>query len=158
MRTTMSLWIVIGVVALAGALGGFVNALTTSDKTLGFPHKQVIDGQTVWNLGSVGNVILGMAAASISWGLYGPYSSELIVGEAVGSPIIYGLNVASFFGAFLVGIAGTRWISGELDKDLGVKAIQKAAEATPNANLRSALKNISSPKEGLVVLAQQLSP
>ena len=43
-----------GAVAFAGALGGLVNALMT-DKYLGLPHPDVIDGQTVWKLGFIGN-------------------------------------------------------------------------------------------------------
>jgi hypothetical protein len=64
-------WQMIGLVALAGAIGGVINVFITND-TVVLPHR-VADTPS-WQLGILGNILTGAAAGSASWALYGPYS------------------------------------------------------------------------------------
>ena len=143
------MWLMLGVVALAGAIGGVVNALMT-DNGFFLPRcEEAGNGATVWRPGFLVNVLIGAIAAVISWGLYGPLSAYLIVGTAQAlatnpSPENVGLSLASLVGAILVGIGGARWLSSEVDKNLlrvaaseaagkhsSVQAAQQIASSTP---------------------------
>lgn len=110
----------LAIVFLAGAIGGVINALLTDNGFIlpvGEPH-----GNTqIWRPGIIGNVLIGAIAAVISWGLYGPFASTNIftVGsQAKTDDITLGLTLASFVGAILVGIAGAKWLTNEVDKKL----------------------------------------
>ena len=126
----MELWGVIGLIAVAGALGGVGNAIAT-DNSFPLP-KAVKDGRTTVAIqaGIIGNVIISVIAALISWGLYGPSSTLLIIGTApTGStPTPVSLNVATLATAVLIGFGGARWLTNEVDKKL-LKATASAAAA-----------------------------
>ena len=71
-------WEMAGVIAAAGAFGGLVNALLNSGNgfSIQLPRRGTND---VLQLGTVGNLVLGIAAALISWGLYGPLRDAALV-------------------------------------------------------------------------------
>lgn len=140
------------VVFLAGAIGGAVNALI-SDNGFVKPLRVVSpNGSTIYRPGYLGNIFIGAIAACISWGLYGPLAAEYLIGGnrvTNGQPL--GLTLSAFVGAVLVGVAGARWLTNEVDKQLLRAAATEAAtapaddkkaisiaSATPNAALRIA--------------------
>lgn len=125
----MSLWWVLLVVCVAGAVGGVVNALMSDN---GFVLPQTKDG--IVRPGYLGNVLIGAVAAGISWGMYGPFADYVIFGDTpAGGPAQSpaSLRVAALVGAVLVGVAGARWLSNEVDKKLLKAAASEAAGAKP---------------------------
>jgi hypothetical protein len=71
-------WKILLVVSGAGALGGLLNALMGG---AGFvlPRLTVVAGSHVLAPGFIGNVLAGVLAALISFGLYGPFSTMPIL-------------------------------------------------------------------------------
>jgi hypothetical protein len=123
----MSLWWILLVVCVAGAVGGVVNALMSDN---GFVLPKTADG--IIRPGYLGNVLIGAVAAGISWGMYGPLADYVIFGDApTGAPSQSppNLKVAALVGAVLVGVAGARWLSNEVDKKLLKAAASEAAGA-----------------------------
>lgn len=134
------MWEVLGVVALAGAFGGMCNALIT-DNGFVMPRSASVDGNRVIRPGVLGNILTGLVAASISWGLYGPLATEAIIkrprtvvqtGTDAPEPKSVTLTLFSLAGAVLVGIGGARWLTSEVDKSLLKNAAAKLAAATPD--------------------------
>jgi hypothetical protein len=133
----MNIWILLLYIAIAGALGGVVNALIT-DKGFYLPSKEQVDSITIYKPGWIGNVIIGALAAAISWGLYGPLAAYFIAGtkEAMttnATPDKIGLTLSSLVGAALLGVGGARWLTSEVDKNLLKAAASKAASAPPSS-------------------------
>lgn len=148
----MSIWIPMTVVALFGSIGGLANALLTEN---GFikPHFQE-EGEEpkkvrVWRPGVLGNMAIGLVAAVISWGLYGPLASEYLVGgPASESSVEVGLTLSAAVGALLVGAGGARWLSNEVDKKLLQNAAAGAMSATASDSVASQIA-LASPAEAL---------
>jgi hypothetical protein len=133
-----SIWFMIFLVVAAGALGGVVNAFMT-DNGFALPRHETTPDKSVTILrpGYFGNVMIGAVAALISWGLYGPLSSMIIVStgkatEANTTPAPVGLTLASFVGAILVGIGGAKWLTNEVDKKLLRATAAEAASKQPS--------------------------
>lgn len=124
------MWIIIVFICIAGAIGGLVNALM-SDNGFALPRPVIVKDGTVeisvWQPGILGNVLIGIVAAFVSWGLYGPLASYVILPTSPTTQAQPTLTLAAFVGAILVGIGGSRWLSNEVDKTLLQKAAAKAA-------------------------------
>jgi hypothetical protein len=150
-----SVWLMLGLIAIAGAIGGVVNALVTDNGFL-LPKSERADaGTTVIRPGFLGNVLIGAVAAVISWGLYGPLSAFLVAGtrqalESNSSPEKVGLSLAALVGAALVGVGGARWLSNEVDKKLLRAAAAQAADkpGSPRASQQIAM---ATPSQALKV-------
>lgn len=134
----MSLWWLLLAVAVAGAVGGAVNALLTDNGFI-FPKTDVVDTTPLWRPGFLGTMAVGAAAATVSWGLYGPFASYAILGSstapgvATAEPIV-GLTLSALVGALLVGMGGGRWLTDQADKGLLKAAAVKAAAGTANTS------------------------
>lgn len=125
----MSIWALLGIIALAGAIGGVINALM-SDNGLPFPRWEEVGGARIWRPGWVTNVLVGLAAAVVSWGLYGPYANNALVGkQRTSTPQDLVLTLSSVVGAFLVGVGGSRYLTDQVDKNLLTATAAKAAAA-----------------------------
>ena len=138
----------------AGTIGGSVNALL-SDNGFMMPTRIDEGGYRIIKPGYLGNMLIGGIAALVSWGLYGPYAAiNLFGGYNSTLQTSPGVTLASFVGGILVGIAGSRWLSNEVDKTLLRAAASEAASdipdqeksrsmsmATPEGALRIAIKN-----------------
>jgi len=129
-----SMWLMLLYVSLAGAVGGIVNALMTDNGFILPKSESVEGGMTILRPGYIGNVVIGSVGAVVSWGLYGPLSSVLIAGTAEAlaanvSPDKVGLSLASLVGAVMIGVAGARWLTNEVDKNLLKAAAAQAAGA-----------------------------
>jgi hypothetical protein len=88
-------------IILAGGVGGIFNAIL-ADGGLKSWRKDVVDGTTIWRLGWIGNVLIGAAGGWLNW---------VLNGSTIGA--------AAWAAALLVGISGTRFITSQLDKQLG---------------------------------------
>lgn len=129
-----SMWLMLLYVSLAGSVGGIVNALMTDNGFILPKSEKVEDKIIILRPGYIGNILIGAVSAVVSWGLYGPLSSVLIAGtvealKANVSPDKVGLSLASLVGAIMIGVAGARWLTSEVDKSLLKAAAAQAAGA-----------------------------
>jgi len=121
-------------IMLAGAAGGIANALVV-DKGFYLPSRQEADGVTILKPGWVGNVGVGIIAALVSWGLYGPLATRDVLSCPSPSDPPVTLALSSVVGAILVGIGGARWLTNEVDKTALRAAASTAAGAQPKADV-----------------------
>jgi hypothetical protein len=142
----MTIWSILGFVFAAGAVGGVVNALLTDNGFI-LPSSEPTDSTTILRPGILGNVLVGAIAATVSWGLYGPFANA-VVAPSSQTPMST-LTLAALVGAILVGISGARWLTNEVDKKL-LKATASAAAASAKAEPEAAVKIMtSSPAQAL---------
>lgn len=131
----MAVWILLLIVFGAGLLGGTINALISDN---GFVLPKRMDG--ILRPGWLGNALIGGAAASISWSMYGPLAAVSIVAAAGGGSESKGaLTLGAFGGAILAGVAGARWLTNEVDKSLLRAAGIEAAKNQPDARVAATL-------------------
>jgi hypothetical protein len=80
--------------------------------------------------GFISNVLIGAFAAFASWTSYGSGGGvELARNASAGSPRAeISLTFSALAGAFLVGVAGARWITNEADKRLLKESVTLAAD------------------------------
>jgi hypothetical protein len=149
----MVFWLILGVVFVAGGIGGIVNALM-SDNGFVLPKSADTNDGRIVRPGFLGNILIGGIAAMISWGLYGPFAAySLIGGTAATDSIPVAITLSAFVGAILVGVGGARWITNEVDKTLlRVAASQAAAGQADNEKAAKIL--ISSPAQALDLTKQ----
>lgn len=115
----MSPWICALLIGVAGGLGGVVNALLT-DNGFVLPRKV----HDIWCPGFISNVLVGGFAAFASWSFYG---SGAAIDLAQPSPREQlSLRFSALAGAFFVGVAGARWITNEVDKQLLKETVKVA--------------------------------
>ncbi|WP_208174078.1 hypothetical protein [Hymenobacter negativus] len=146
-------------IAGAGAVGGVVNAFM-SDNGFFLPVSTTTERGTMWQPGYLGNILVSTVAALVSWGLYGPAANAvLVVSPPVSVPdgakvISVSLSLANLMGALMVGVAGARWLSNEVDKTMLRLAITKVAAAPADASKASLLAQASPSKA--VQIAEQV--
>jgi len=135
----MEMWLLLVVVFAAGGFGGAVNALM-SDNGFLLPRPESVGGATIWRPGFLGNILIGGVSAVISWGLYGPFAARVIVGASEGGPSApAGLTLSALVGGLLVGVAGARWLTNEVDKTALRTAASQAAAGAADTPLASRL-------------------
>lgn len=122
----ISLWILLAIICAAGAIGGLVNGLLNSNGLL-LPCAQQVNGTSIVHPGFLGNILIGMVAAALSWGLYGPLSATPLFGSQATAS---GFTLSALVGAILIGIAGARWITNEVDKKLLTLTANQPASPT----------------------------
>ncbi len=143
----MSIWPPLGIVALAGLLGGLINAILTDH---GFSLPGYVDkDRTIWRTGFLGNVVVGVTAAVASWGLYGPASGYVIYPQTVNRGP-YTLTLTGVFTSLIIAIGGARWLTSEVDKRL-LRATAVAAEQDPDRKQQIALAR---PAQALAVAGE----
>lgn len=123
---------IIGLVMLAGAVGGFLSAFMADDRAL-FPRRDTAD-KSIYRYGVLLNTAVGAVAAFISWALYGS--------AANGSLFNYGgegeqinLTFIALGGAVLTGFGGSKLLTNASDKQMLRSAATDAASAQPSAEL-----------------------
>jgi hypothetical protein len=136
--STGSVWAMLGVTAGAGAVGGVVNALLSSN---GFVLPKISNG--ILQPGMIGNLLLGAFAAVITWGLYGPLKDAVLLGTQPASQLPANLTVTAVVGAALAGAGGARVVSGEVDKKFFKSAATVAAQKAPNQALAATMATTS---------------
>jgi hypothetical protein len=117
----MNPWVCATLITVAGAIGGVVNAFLT-DNGFAFPRK--VSG--VWCPGAISNVFVGAMAAFSSWAFYGSGAAIELAGDQSTRTVI-SLRFSALAGAFLVGVAGAKWITNEVDKRLLKESVKVAA-------------------------------
>lgn len=119
----MNPWTCAGLIATAGALGGVLNALISSN---GFALPRFRRG--IWCPGFIANIFIGTFAAVASWSFYGSGAGvELAKIAAAGiEREEISLTFSALAGAFLVGVAGAKWITNEADKRLLKESVKIA--------------------------------
>ena len=75
--------------------------------------------------GFISNVLVGAFAAFASWAFYGSGAGIDLAQEAARVQI--SLRFSALAGAFLVGVAGAKWITNEADKRLLKESVKVAA-------------------------------
>ena len=99
------------------------------------------NGEPIVELGFVGSSIIGMLAALCSWALYGPYSQALLIGAAFKSVWrstiinVFQLSLYTVVSSFLVGLAGAKWFSAEVDKEVFKNIAVTASVSNPDPQL-----------------------
>ena len=118
----MNPWICASLIAGFGGLGGVVNALM-SDNGFALPRKE----SGVWCPGAISNILVGGFAAFSSWAFYGSGASIELADQSLRSTI--SLRFSALAGAFLVGVAGAKWITNEVDKRLLKESVKVAVKS-----------------------------
>jgi hypothetical protein len=118
----MNPWMCALLIATAGAIGGIVNALLTDNGFLR-PRWE----HNVWCPGVISNVLIGGMSAFASWAFYGSGASVELAAQASERAAI-SLKFSALAGAFLVGVAGARWLTNEVDKRLLKEGIIEASK------------------------------
>jgi hypothetical protein len=113
-------WICAGLISASGAVGGVVNALLTDN---GFILPTRV--KEIWCPGFISNVMIGTFSAFASWSFYGSGAGLDISGA--GQRTAISLTFSALAGAFMVGVAGARWITNEVDKRLLGESVKVAA-------------------------------
>ncbi len=122
----MSPWFCMLLVSLAGSLGGVINALLSDNRFI-MPRR---DGNVLCP-GFLSNVFVGAAGAFISWALYGS-GAAIDLAASSGTPReAISLRLSALAGAFLVGVAGAKWLTNEADKKLLREGVRRAAGGPP---------------------------
>jgi hypothetical protein len=142
----MSIWLIMLYICLAGAVGGVVNALVNRSG-VELPKFVKIDDVMVYKPGLLGNMLVSAAAAVVSWGLYGPLST-FVIGRDVPSQQPPSLTVSALVGALLVGAAGAKWFTSEIDKETW-RATAVKATAQPADMAKSKALSMATPLEAL---------
>lgn len=144
----MSLWQLLLIVFGAGAVGGLINGIMT-DSGIFWPTSSVVNGTKFYRPGIIGNLLVSGVSASISWALYGALATAYIAGGPPASPDqIHGLTLSALAGAVLVGMAGARWLTNEVDKSLLRVTATVAASKTASPDVAAKVANVS-PAEAL---------
>jgi len=147
----MAIWVLIIIVFAAGLIGGVINALI-SDNGFALPKRE----SGILRPGWLGNALIGGVAASVSWSLYGPLAAAPIVAATGEGAAIKGdLTVAAIGGAILVGVAGARWLTNEVDKSLLRAAGIEASKKLPSRGL---LATLSTGSPAAALQAAQSAP
>jgi hypothetical protein len=169
----MDLLTLLGVVALAGGVGGAFNGwqinffrsdLNTSDpavEQVQDPNKkasvrEAIEKPKTEKWGSVFfNVATGALAAAVSWSAYGPYALENVLGGAASTALPYGLTLTALATAVVIGFGGPRWLTNERDKTLLKQAADDAA-VTGESETKRELMQRADPKQKALIAGMDI--
>lgn len=117
----MSFWSLLGMVLIAGTVGGFIGSFVNGNPAAVFANWQVL----------ILNTLIGAVAAGVSWVLYGPLSQAQI-GTTSGTLT---MKVSTLGGAVLVGMVGSAWLTKAIGQNLFQKAAYNAAAAPESLGL-----------------------
>ena len=117
----MNPWTCAVLITTAGAVGGVINALLTDN---GFVLPTRMNG--VLCPGFLTNILVGAFSAFASWAFYGSGASIDLAQATERTQI--SLRFSALAGALLVGVAGARWITSEVDKQLLKETVKVAAK------------------------------
>jgi hypothetical protein len=118
----MNPWTCASLIAAFGGLGGVVNALL-SDNGFALPRNE----SGVWCPGALTNILVGSFAAFSSWAFYGSGASVELAQQS--ERAVISLRFSALAGAFLVGVAGAKWITNEVDKRLLKETVKVAVKS-----------------------------
>ncbi len=145
--------IIIFIIGLCGAVGGLANAFL-SDNGFMLPKQEKTGDTCLWRPGYLGNVFVSTLSALVSWGLYGPFADQILLPDTGQAAV--SLSIAQLMGALLVGVAGARWLTNEVDKNL-MKAAVSVATASPADKAKAAATATATPIETLRIVKDRTS-
>lgn len=148
--TSSSVWMILGCVAAAGAVGGIINALL-SDSELILPREKA----GILQPGFLGNALLGSFGAVVTWGLYGPLKDAVLLGSHSPGEHPVSMTVTALVGAALAGAGGARVVSAEVDKRYLRSAGASAAITSADPQLATALRT-ASPSDAAQAASEKL--
>ena len=117
----MNPWICTLLVAAAGAVGGLINALVTDN---GFVLPTRV--HDIVCPGALSNMVIGAVSALVSWAFYGSGASIDLAQAPQRAQI--SLRLTALAGACLVGVAGARWITSQVDERFFRESVREAAK------------------------------
>ncbi len=119
--SSMNPWVCVVLIASAGSIGGLLNTIMSDN---GFPLPRRIGG--VWCPGALWNVFVGAVSALTSWALYGSGAGIDLANPSPREQI--SLRLGALAGALIVGMAGSKWLTNEVDKSLLKQGVMDAAK------------------------------
>ena len=122
----MDAWTCAVLIGVAGAMGGVVNALLT-DNGFVMPRREF----KILCPGFLSNVLIGAFVAFASWSFYGSGAAIDLADASTRDQI--SLRFSALAGAFMVGVAGARWLTSEVDKQFLRESVKAAAKVEISA-------------------------
>src|SRR5262249_14318307 len=105
----------------------------------------------IWCPGAIGNIIVGTISAVVSWAFYG---SGAAVDIASANPReLVSLRLTALAGALMVGVAGARFLTSEVDKALWHEGMREVATKNLSAEQRAELQTCDTPQKVLKAVA-----
>jgi hypothetical protein len=151
-----NLWAALGIVCAGGAVGGAVNAFVSA-QGFGLPGiERTSAGARIWKPGGLGTVLVGAFAAGANWGLYGPFTSYFVFGDPPAASAV-GVTLAALVTGSLVGFAGARWLTNEVDKNLLRATAAEAAAAPADARMAARIAT-ATPADSLRIVEEAQYP
>ena len=138
-------------ITAAGAIGGVVNTIL-SREGFALPSKEA----GIVCPGFLGNVCVGAFAAVISWALYGAGAGLELARETAGARETLSLTAGALAGAAMVGVAGARWLTSEVDKSLLRESMNRSAGQVMTPEQQQAIAQ-ARPREVLRIV-QKVAP
>jgi hypothetical protein len=143
-------WVCVLSIMCDGALGGLLNA-NMSDNGFALPTR--IKG--IWCPGALWNVFVGAMSAVTSWALYGSGSVIEVAGTQREQ---ISLKLGALAGALIVGMAGSKWLTSEVDKSLMKQSVREVARHSLSPQECDGLEDCGSPRSILKAVAGSQSP
>jgi hypothetical protein len=122
---TMSFWLLLVLVLVAGAVGGLIGSFVNGKPSAAFGNWPIL----------ILNTLIGAVAAGVSWLLYGPWSQAQIGATGIT------MTASTLGGAVLVGMVGSAWLTKAIGQSLFQKAAFNAAVAQPSIDLAASMMN-----------------
>ncbi len=120
-------WVIL-FIAVAGPVGGLLNALFAAEGFILSRVDTLPDGRKIWRPGFVGNVVVGGITALVLTALCSPLGA-MKLGSAGATGTTYDLTLAELAGAFLCGLGGARLLTQEVGRHYDQVSQQKAKAA-----------------------------
>jgi len=146
----LSVYYCLSLIAAAGIVGGVINTLMNEGK---FRLPQVAGG--VLCPGFIGNALIGGFASVISWSLYGA-GAGVDLARQVGERQAVSLTMGALAGAALVGFAGAKWLTSEVEQKLLRATMSVSADKVIPAEQRAMIAN--APALDVFKAVERLSP
>jgi hypothetical protein len=127
----MSIIVPFGIIALSGAFGGILNAITTDNGFI-LPREETTNNSSIILPGAIANILIGAATGFIYWGLTEANSASIIYGGATPGEDTVKITVYGVAMSLLAGAAGAKYLTNEIDKRLLKAAAIAAAVSRPS--------------------------
>jgi hypothetical protein len=99
-------WVVVLVV---GAIGGFINSLVFDGGWVSSKRIRGTRGRAVYDFGTIGNAVIGAAAAWVTWALYTPGAD--FASDALRPQVLGGAALAGFTGGSTLRVLSERQLA-----------------------------------------------
>jgi uncharacterized membrane protein len=129
-------------IILAGAAGGFANSLIANRKNL-------------FNLETLGAVLLGALAGVVYWITEGPLDKVVIIPKPSTPPSVQ-LTWGDLSLVFALGTVGGKWLTDYADKTFFKKAAGEAAAKNKDEQVSRAIQNTRRGQEALDIVESRM--